>query len=87
VLGCGTGEAAGLVAPPDREELIANGPLPSDNGDTWRGTAVLGQAQDPDTARAVLTPERHADIEVHDRQLGGRPSRRRRAVASVPVRI
>jgi hypothetical protein len=29
------------------------------------GTAALVQARDPDAARAILTPDRYADIEVH----------------------
>jgi uncharacterized protein YciI len=74
VLGLGSGQAAGLVVPPDRDDLIAYGPLPSDEGATWLGTAVLLRAPDPDTARAVLTADRYADIEVHDWQFGGRPS-------------
>ncbi|WP_128376261.1 YciI family protein [Streptomyces cavernae] len=74
VLGLGSGEAADLVVPPDRDELIAYGPLLSDDGATWLGTAVLLRAPDPDTARAVLTPGRYADIEVHDWEFGGRPS-------------
>jgi hypothetical protein len=41
---------------------------------TWLGTAVLVRAPDPDTARAILTPDRYADIEVHNWQFGGRPS-------------
>jgi hypothetical protein len=48
--------------------------LLSDDGATWLGTAVLVRASDPDTARAVLTPARYADIEVHNWQFGGRPS-------------
>lgn len=28
----------------------------------------------PDTARAILTPDRYADIEVHNWQFGGRPT-------------
>lgn len=60
--------------PPDRDELIANGPLPSDNGNTWLGTAALLRAPDGDTARAVLSPGWYADIEVHNWQFGGRPS-------------
>ncbi|MFG2002926.1 YciI family protein [Spirillospora sp. NPDC048911] len=71
VLGLGSGEAADLTAPPDHE-LIAYGPLLSDDGATWLGTAALLQAPDPDTARAVLTPERYADIEVHNWEPGGR---------------
>ncbi|SCG40267.1 hypothetical protein GA0070609_0852 [Micromonospora echinaurantiaca] len=74
VLGLGSGEAADLVAPPDRDELIAYGPLLSDNGTTWLGTAVVLSAPDPDAARAVLSPDRYADIEVHGWQFGGRPS-------------
>ncbi|MFD8561897.1 YciI family protein [Streptosporangium canum] len=72
VLGFGSGEAADLVPQPDRDELIAYGPLLSDDGATWLGTALLVQAPDPDAARAVLTPDRYADIEVHDWTFGGR---------------
>ena len=74
VLGFGMGQAAGPAWPADRDELIACGPLLSDNGVTWLGTAVLVRARDPDAARAVLTPERYAGIEVHGWQFGGRPS-------------
>ncbi len=73
VLGLGTGQAADLAVPPGRE-LIAYGPLLSDNGATWLGTAVLVRARDPDAARAILTPDRYAGIEVHSWQFGGRPS-------------
>ena len=38
VLGLGTGQAADLAVPPDRDELIAYGPLLSDDGATWLGT-------------------------------------------------
>jgi uncharacterized protein YciI len=72
VLGLGEGEAADLEVPADREELIAYGPLLADDGDTWLGTAVLLRAPDPDTARAVLTLDRYADVEVHNWQFGGR---------------
>jgi uncharacterized protein YciI len=72
VLGLGTGQAADLAAPTDRHELIAYGPLLSDDGTSWLGTAVLLRATDPDAARAVLTADRYADIEVHDWQFGGR---------------
>ncbi|MEU5346787.1 YciI family protein [Streptomyces sp. NPDC020766] len=72
VLGLGSGQGADLEVPPDRDELIAYGPLLSDDGTTWLGTAVLVRAPDPDTARGVLTPGRYADIEVHDWQFGGR---------------
>ncbi|MFF1682768.1 YciI family protein [Streptomyces sp. NPDC058256] len=72
VLGLGSGEAVDLVVPRDRDELIAYGPLLSDDGATWLGTAVLLRAPDPDTARAVLTQDEYADIEVHDWYFGGR---------------
>ncbi|GKQ40720.1 YciI family protein [Streptomyces sp. A012304] len=72
VLGLGEGPAADLVLPFDRDELVAYGPLLSDDGDTWLGTAVLLRAPDPETARAVLTADRYADIEVHDWEFGGR---------------
>ncbi|MFD4414225.1 YciI family protein [Streptomyces sp. NPDC058476] len=75
VLGLGSGQAAAdLAVPPDRDELIAYGPLLSDDGATWLGTAVLVRAPDADTARAVLIADRYATIEVHDWQFGGRPS-------------
>ena len=63
-----------FAVPPDRDVLIAYGPLLSDNGATWLGTAVLVRAPDPDTACAILTPDWYADIEVHNWQFGGRPS-------------
>ncbi|MFS8198174.1 YciI family protein [Streptomyces sp. CWNU-52B] len=72
--GLGEGQEADLVVPPDRDELIAYGPLLSDDGTTWLGTAVLLRAPDPETARAVLTPDRYADVEVHTWQFGGRSS-------------
>jgi uncharacterized protein len=74
VLGLGTGPAADLAVPPDRDELVAYGPLLSDNGATWLGTAALTRAPHPDTARAILTRDRYAAIEVHSWQFGGRPS-------------
>ncbi|WP_329275786.1 YciI family protein [Streptomyces sp. NBC_01451] len=78
VLGLGrdSSQAADLALPPDRDDdLIAYGPLLSDDGTTWLGTAALLRAPDPATARTVLTtPERYAAIEVHNWQFGGRPS-------------
>jgi uncharacterized protein YciI len=72
VLGLGAGEAADLTLAYDRDELIAYGPLLSDDGTAWLGTAVLLRAPDPEAARAVLTPDRYAGIEVHPWQFGGR---------------
>jgi uncharacterized protein YciI len=74
VLGLGTGPAADLAVPPGQDGLIAYGPLLSDNGVTWVGTALLIRAPDPDEARSILAPDRYADIEVHSWQFGGRPS-------------
>ena len=72
MLGLGAGQAADLVLPPDRDELIAYGPLLSDDAAAWLGTAVLLRAPDPDAARTILTPGRYAGIEVHNWQFGGR---------------
>jgi uncharacterized protein YciI len=80
VLGLGEGQPAGAAiqpdpaVPPDRDELIAYGPLLSDSGATWLGTAALIRAPDPDAARAILTADRYAGIEVHSWQPGGRPA-------------
>jgi hypothetical protein len=59
--------------PADTDELVAYGPLLSDDGAHWLGTAVLLRAPDPAAARAVLTPDRYAAIEVHNWHFGGRP--------------
>ncbi|MFJ8431592.1 YciI family protein [Kitasatospora sp. NPDC094019] len=74
VFGLGAGQDTDLVVPPGQTELIAYGPLLSDSGTTWLGTAALLRAPDPQTARAVLPPDRYATVEVHDWQFGGRPS-------------
>ncbi|MCX4775820.1 YciI family protein [Streptomyces sp. NBC_01264] len=75
VLGLGSGPAADLAVPAEhRDELIAYGPLLSDDGATWLGTAALLRAPDPDAAGAVLSRDRYANIEVHNWQFGGRPS-------------
>lgn len=73
VLGLGAGPAVDLAPPPERDELIAYGPLLSDDGARWLGTAALVRAADPEAARAVLTADGYADIEVHNWQFGGRP--------------
>lgn len=72
VLGLGSGHAMDLEVPADRDSLIAYGPLLSDSGTSWLGTAALVRASDQDTARAILARDRYADIEVHDWQFGGR---------------
>jgi uncharacterized protein len=73
VLGFGAGPGADLDLPAARDDLIAYGPLLSDTGDTWVGTAALVRSPDPQSARALLTQERYDDIEVHNWQFGGRP--------------
>ena len=72
VLGLGSGEAADPTSSLDPGELIAYGPLLSDDGAHWLGTAAVVRAPGPDAARAALTPDRYADIEVHSWQFGGR---------------
>jgi uncharacterized protein len=72
VLGLGSGEGADREPPGDRDELVAFGPLLSDDGAHWLGTAALLRAPDADAARSVLTPEAYAEIEVHPWQFGGR---------------
>ncbi|MFI9169849.1 YciI family protein [Streptomyces lincolnensis] len=72
VIGLGEGEAVDLEAPSGQDELIAYGPLLSDDGAAWLGTAALVRAPDADAARAVLTAGRYADIEVYAWEFGGR---------------
>ncbi|MDH6436838.1 hypothetical protein M2158_005379 [Streptomyces sp. SAI-144] len=63
MLDLGTGQVADLAVPLDRDELIAYGPALSDNGATRLETAALVRRPDPDpdTARAIPTPDRYAD--------------------------
>lgn len=70
--GLDPGSGAGLAVPPGRDELIAYGPLLSDDGATWLGTAVLARSPDPDAARAILAAHHYAHIEVYPWQFGGR---------------
>ncbi|MCX5389213.1 YciI family protein [Streptomyces sp. NBC_00094] len=74
VFGLGAGQPVDLAVPPGGDELIAYGPLLSDDGEAWLGTAALVRAPDPATARAVLGADGYADVEVHRWQFGGRPS-------------
>ena len=71
-LGLGAGQPADLNVPPGRDELITYGPLLSDDGTSWLGTAALLRAPGPDQARALLTADGYADIEVHSWRFGGR---------------
>jgi hypothetical protein len=75
VLGFGSGQAADLDGPERpsvKDELIAYGPLLSDDASAWLGTAALVRAPDPGAARAVLTPDAYVEIEVQCWQFGGR---------------
>jgi uncharacterized protein YciI len=68
VLGLGEGEPVDRT-PPSVDGLIAHGPLLSDDGTRWLGTAALVRSEDP---AAVLTADRYAAVEVHNWQFGGR---------------
>jgi uncharacterized protein YciI len=72
VLGLGAGTPVDLAQPADLDEVIAYGPLLSDDGAAWLGTAALVRATDPAAARSILTPDGYAEIEVHNWQFGGR---------------
>lgn len=71
VLGLGAGPAVDL-ARPDSDELIAYGPLLSDDAAAWLGTVALIRAPDAATARRILSADGYASVEVHDWQFGGR---------------
>ncbi|MEU6848417.1 YciI family protein [Actinacidiphila alni] len=70
------GDPAGAADPepsaPDAD-MIAYGPLLSDDGTAWLGTAAILAAEDAQAARAVLTADRYAAVEVHNWDFGGRP--------------
>ncbi|GIF04260.1 YciI family protein [Actinoplanes siamensis] len=72
VLGLGHGPGADITVPSDQDHLIAYGPLLSDDGTTWVGTAALLVAQDSDEARTILSREHYCLIEVHRWEFGGR---------------
>ena len=75
VLGFGSGQAPDLDGPDrasGKDEMIAYGPMLSDDGSTWLGTAALVRAPDLGAARNVLTLDAYVEIEVHCWQFGGR---------------
>ena len=74
VLGFTLEPAAEAADLPLRDDLIASGPLLSDDGSWVLGAAVLLEASDAAAAREVLSTDRYAGIEVHHWQFGGRPS-------------
>lgn len=71
----GLAPTGGLVfaAPAETSELIAYGPLLSDDARSRLGTAALVRAPDPAAARRVLGDDEYAAVEVHDWEFGGRP--------------
>ncbi len=73
VVGLGAGEPADTDLPRDPSPLIAYGPLLSDDGDAWLGTAALLRASSSDAARSILTNGRYGSIDVHRWTPGGRP--------------
>ena len=74
VLGFTLEPAADAGELPVCDELIASGPLLSDNGSLVLGAAILLEAPEADEAREVLSADRYAGIEVHQWRFGGRPS-------------
>jgi uncharacterized protein YciI len=74
VLGFTLEQADAAPAPPAREDLIAFGPLLSDDGSVLVGVAVLLEAPDEDRARQVLDADRFVGLEVHRWTVGGRPA-------------
>ncbi|MGC4973636.1 YciI family protein [Streptomyces sp. DT199] len=72
VLGLGPSTGSSLEVPDERAELIAFGPLLSDDGEVWVGTAALVRAPGPEAARAVLPQGCYAGVEVHAWEFGGR---------------
>jgi len=74
VLGFTLVPAADAAELPLRDELIASGPLLSDDGSLVLGAAVLLEAPDADAAQGVLSADRYAGIEVHQWRFGGRPN-------------
>jgi uncharacterized protein YciI len=59
---------------PDGDELIACGPLLSDDGAAVLGAAVLLETTSAGDAQQTLSPARFAAIEVHQWDFGGRPT-------------
>ena len=75
VLGFTVAPAADAPELPGRDELIACGPLLSDDGSLVLGAAVLLEAPDADRAGEVLPVGRYTGVEVHQWRFGGRPDR------------
>lgn len=59
---------------PSGDELIACGPLLSDDGTVVLGAALLVEAPGPEAARATLPADHATGAEVHRWRFGGRPA-------------
>ncbi|GHA10445.1 hypothetical protein GCM10010372_07750 [Streptomyces tauricus] len=63
-----------------REHLIAYGPLLSQDGTDWLGTALLVELPDREAAETMMAAEPYArgglyrSVEIHDWRFGGRPA-------------
>jgi len=66
--------STGADEPPGSDDLIAFGPLLSDDAAMVVGVAALLEARDADTARDVLSCDRYEGVEVHQWRFGGRPT-------------
>ena len=73
VIGHGRDGAVRPAGPAD-DRLIAYGPLLSDDGSAWKGTAALVERPDRAAAAAVLGDGPYESVEVHAWQPGGRPT-------------
>ena len=73
VLGVGAARPVGRAPKvPDAPDLIAFGPLLSDDGEYWLGTIAMLRARSADEARAALPGDGYAEVEVHQWRFGGR---------------
>jgi hypothetical protein len=72
LIGLGSGAGVDLAVPAESQDLIAYGPLLSDDGATWLGTAAILRAATASAAGSVLTGSTYASVEVHNWQFGGR---------------
>lgn len=74
VLGFTLAPATDAIESPRRDDLIAYGPLLSDDGSLVLGAAVLLEAPDAASAAEVLPVAQYTGIEVHQWRFGGRPN-------------
>jgi uncharacterized protein YciI len=72
VLALAPADGAELSVPADTSDLIAYGPLLTDDGRTRLGLAALVRAPDRQAAREVLGDQQYAEVDVRDWDFGGR---------------